>query len=65
VLVAHTYNPSYSEGRNQEDHSSKPAPGQIIQVEKTYLKKHTANKRASVGPEFKSQYHKKKKKSGI
>jgi hypothetical protein len=25
VLVAHTYNPSYSGGRNQEDHSSKPA----------------------------------------
>jgi hypothetical protein len=23
--VAHTYNPSYSEGRDQEDHGSKPA----------------------------------------
>jgi hypothetical protein len=23
--VAHTYNPSYSGGRHQEDHSSKPA----------------------------------------
>jgi hypothetical protein len=23
--VAHTYNPSYSGGRDQEDHSSKPA----------------------------------------
>jgi hypothetical protein len=25
VLVAHTYNPSYLGGRDQEDHSSKPA----------------------------------------
>jgi hypothetical protein len=24
VPVAHTYNPSYSEGRDQEDYSSKP-----------------------------------------
>jgi hypothetical protein len=30
VLVAHVYNPSYSEGRDQEDHSSKP-PRQIVQ----------------------------------
>jgi hypothetical protein len=27
ALVAHTYNPSYSRGRDQEDHGSKPAPG--------------------------------------
>jgi hypothetical protein len=25
ALVAHAYNPSYSGGRDQEDHSSKPA----------------------------------------
>jgi hypothetical protein len=25
VLVAHTYDPSYLSGRDQEDHSSKPA----------------------------------------
>jgi hypothetical protein len=25
MLVAHTYNPSYLEGRDQEDHSLKPA----------------------------------------
>jgi hypothetical protein len=25
--VTHAYDPSYSGGRNQEDHSSKPAPG--------------------------------------
>jgi hypothetical protein len=24
MLVAHTYNPSYSGGRDQEDHGSKP-----------------------------------------
>jgi hypothetical protein len=30
VLVAHTCNPSYSGGRDQEDHSLKPA-GQIVQ----------------------------------
>jgi hypothetical protein len=27
ALVAHAYNPSYSGGKDQEDHSSKPAPG--------------------------------------
>jgi hypothetical protein len=27
ALVAHAYNPSYSGGRKQEDHGSKPAPG--------------------------------------
>jgi hypothetical protein len=27
ALVAHTCNPSYSEGRDQEDHSVKPAQG--------------------------------------
>jgi hypothetical protein len=26
VLMAHAYNPSYSGGRDQEDHGSKPAP---------------------------------------
>jgi hypothetical protein len=27
VLMAHAHNPSYSEGRDQEDHGSKPAKG--------------------------------------
>jgi hypothetical protein len=27
MLVAHAYNPSYSGGRNQEDHGLKPAKG--------------------------------------
>jgi hypothetical protein len=34
--VAHTYNPSYSEGRDQEDRSSKPALGK--QLMRPYLK---------------------------
>jgi hypothetical protein len=36
-LVAHACNPSYSEGRDQEDHGSKPAPGK--QFRRPYLKK--------------------------
>jgi hypothetical protein len=31
VQVAHTYNPSYSGIKDQEDHGSKSAPGQIVQ----------------------------------
>jgi hypothetical protein len=29
--VTHTCNPSYSGGRDQEDHSSKPAPANSVQ----------------------------------
>jgi hypothetical protein len=29
--VAHAYNPSYSGGRDQEDHGSKPAQGNSLQ----------------------------------
>jgi hypothetical protein len=59
--VAHSYNPSYSGGRDQEDHSSKPA-GQI--VHETISRKKTITKRAGgvaqgEGPEFKLQYHNK------
>jgi hypothetical protein len=35
--MAHTYNPSYSEGRDQEDHGSKPVLGK--QFSRPYLKK--------------------------
>jgi hypothetical protein len=31
VLVAHAYNPSYSEGRDQEDHSTNPAHTSSLQ----------------------------------
>jgi hypothetical protein len=30
ALVAHTCNPNYSGGRDQEDCDSKPAPGKIL-----------------------------------
>jgi hypothetical protein len=44
VLVAHTYNPSYSEGRDQEGHGSKPAqansfPELILKKLITYKKR--------------------------
>jgi hypothetical protein len=66
--VAHTYNPSYSGGRDQEDCSSKLAPANSSA--KPYLKKEkkrkkTSQKRAGevtqgVVPQFKSQYYKNK-----
>jgi hypothetical protein len=31
ALVAHAYNPSYSGGRDQEDHGSKPAQANSAQ----------------------------------
>jgi hypothetical protein len=60
--VAHSCNPSYSGGRDQEDHSSKLARANSSL--RTYLQK-ILQKRAGgvvqdVGPEFKSQHHKKK-----
>jgi hypothetical protein len=66
VLVAHTCNPSFSGGRDQEDRSSKPAPGK--QFVRPYLKKNPSQKRTGgmaqgVGPEFKPQYHKKQSRS--
>jgi hypothetical protein len=67
VPVAHTYNPSYSGGRDQEDHSSKPDKANSLQdpISKK-KKKNPSQKRAdgvaqSVGPEFKPQYHKNQK----
>jgi hypothetical protein len=60
--VTHACNPSYSGGRDQEDHSLKPAPGK--QFVRSYLKKpfHTPPKNRAggvaqdEGPEFKPQY---------
>jgi hypothetical protein len=62
--VAHAYNPSYSGGREEEP-SSKPAPGEI--VPESLSGKPPSQKRAGgvaqgVGPEFKPQYCKKRKK---
>jgi hypothetical protein len=64
--VAHAYNPSYSGVRDQEDHGSKPTWANSS--ERPYLKKKKKKaftKRSpgvtqGVGPEFKSQYGKKK-----
>jgi hypothetical protein len=57
--MAHFCNPSYSGGRDQEDHSSKTA-GQII-GEKNPSQKGAGGVTQGVGPEFKPQYGKKKK----
>jgi hypothetical protein len=64
--VAHAGNPSYSGGRDQEDPGSRPS--QTNRSARLYLKKQNpSQKRAGgvaqgVGPEFKPQYQKKKKK---
>jgi hypothetical protein len=58
--VVHTCNPSYSGGRDQEDRGSKPA-GQTVQ--KILPRKNPSGGVVQyVVPEFKPQYHKKKKK---
>jgi hypothetical protein len=58
MLVAHTCNPSCSEGRDQEDCGSKPA--QANNSQDPILKKPTTERAARVaeseGPEFKPQY---------
>jgi hypothetical protein len=64
ALVAHAYNPSYSGDRDQLDRGSKPA-WQIVC--ETLSLKYLTQKMAggvtqSEDPEFKPQYHKKKKK---
>jgi hypothetical protein len=56
--MAHTYNPSYSGGRDQEDHGSKP-DGQIVletQSQKNPSQKKAGGMTQGVGPEFKPQY---------
>jgi hypothetical protein len=65
VLVTPACNPSYSEGRDQEDRSSKPARANSFARPYLKKKKTLSQKRASrvaqaVGPQFKSQYQKKK-----
>jgi hypothetical protein len=57
--MAHTCNPRYWGGRNQEDHSSKPA-GQIVLetlCQKTNHKKRAGGVAQGVDLEFKPQYH--------
>jgi hypothetical protein len=60
--VAHAYNSSYSEGRDQEDRGSKPV-GQIVSEtlsQKTLHKKGLVEWLKVKTPEFKTWYHKKK-----
>jgi hypothetical protein len=65
--VAHFCNPGYSGGRNQKDRGSKQAR-QIVRdtiSQKTHHKKRAYGVAQGVGPEFKPQYHKKKKKQQL
>jgi hypothetical protein len=60
VLIAHTSNPRYSGGRDQENCGSKSA--QASSLGDPILKKPTKKKRAGrvvqgIGPEFKPQYY--------
>jgi hypothetical protein len=64
--VAHTYNPSFWGGRDQEDYSLKPAPCKEFVWH--YLEKNPSPAKAGgvaqgAGPEFKLQYYEKKKRS--
>jgi hypothetical protein len=65
VPVVHTCNPS-SRGRDQEDCNSKPAQFRFMRpcLEKYHHKKRAGGVAQGVGPEFKPQYHQKKKKKG-
>jgi hypothetical protein len=63
--VTHACNPSYSGGRDQEDHGSKPAWANSSQdpvSKKPITKKRAGGVAQGGGPEFKPQYHEKKKK---
>jgi hypothetical protein len=64
--VAHTCNPSYSGGRDQEDRGSKPAGANSLQdpISKISITKRAGRVAQGESPEFKPQYHhfKKKKK---
>jgi hypothetical protein len=68
--VAHAYNPSCSGGRDQKDHSLKPAWASRVQ-DPIYLEKNSSPKKwaggvaQGVGPELKPQYHKKKKSTSL
>jgi hypothetical protein len=69
ALVAHTCNPSYSGGRDQENHGSTPDREDSSRdptLKTKQNKKNPSQKRdgrvtQGVGPEFKPQYHKNKK----
>jgi hypothetical protein len=61
--VAHASNPSYSGGRNQDDHDLKAQANSSREpILKISIKKRAGGVAQGEGPEFKPQYHKKKKK---
>jgi hypothetical protein len=62
--VAHTCNPSFSGGRDQEDHGWKPAQANSPRAptsKKTHHRKRDCGVDQVVGTDFKPQYHKKKR----
>jgi hypothetical protein len=66
--VTHIDNPSYSGGRDQQDHGLKPAQANSLQdpISKTpitHAKKKAGGMAQGVDPEFKPQYHKRKENS--
>jgi hypothetical protein len=63
--VAHAYNPSYSEGRDQEDWGSKPTQANSSRgpILKKPFTKRAGGVTQGVGPKLKPQYLQKKKKS--
>jgi hypothetical protein len=62
--VPNTCNPSYSGGREQEDRGSKPAQTNSSQelISKILNTERAGGVAQGIGPEFKSQYRKKKEK---
>jgi hypothetical protein len=64
VLVAHACNPNYSGDRDQEDHSSKPAPANSSQdpIVKNPSQKRAGGTVQGVDPEFKTPVPPPKKK---
>jgi hypothetical protein len=59
VLVAHTCNPNYSRGRDQEDCGSKPTQANSSQdpISKVPITKRAGGVAPGKGPEFKPQNH--------
>jgi hypothetical protein len=62
VLVAHFCNPSYSGGRDQEDHGSKPAHANSSRdpISEKNIMENNCGVAQGVSFEFKPQYHKTK-----
>jgi hypothetical protein len=63
--VAHACNPSYSGGRAQEDHGSKPAQVNSLRdpILKIPITKRAGREAHGEDPEFKARWCKKKKKA--